>query len=198
MGRKQKDPKRGFGRVCEHCSVPFVAANTYVGRFCSHDCYALHLRERPGSSLEGRFWTKVQKTDDCWQWIGVIRPNGYGQIWNREIQSMEKAHRVSWRLHFGPIPDGMYVCHRCDNRRCVRPDHLFLGAPAVNSADTAKKGRANRGEGRWKAKLTETMVRAIRDAHSRGATQAHLATRFGVTPGAIHLVVTRRNWRHVT
>src|SRR5688500_14070442 len=110
MGRPRKDP-RGFDRVCDTCGTAFVAKNTFRYRFCSHACYAADLRARPGATLEERFWPKVQKTEGCWEWTGVLRDTGYGQIWVRETRSMEKAHRVSWRLHFGDVPKGLFVLH---------------------------------------------------------------------------------------
>ena len=103
----------------------------------------------PVRPLEDRFWPKVQKSEGCWFWIaGGDGPDGYGRI--REGRAGSRfllAHRVAWELTYGPIPDGLFVCHHCDNRRCVRPDHLFLGTADDNNKDMQRKGRASHGDG---------------------------------------------------
>jgi hypothetical protein len=86
-----------------------------------------------------RFWSKVQKSDGCWLWNGRNGPPAARML---IAGRFELAHRVSWRLHFGEIPAGKYVCHHCDNPPCVRPDHLFVGTPRDNMRDMIAKGRA--------------------------------------------------------
>lgn len=147
------------------------------------------------------FWSKVDQTadsDGCWVWHGGYWQDGYG----RYGKTSERAHRVAWELTNGPIPVGMVVCHRCDNRFCVNPSHLFLGTQADNIADKVKKGRQSKGpeHGRYKCcKLTPDDVRAIRKIWSEGGvTQRELAAAFGVDQARISEVVNRKTFKHIT
>lgn len=104
--------------------------------------------------LHERFWSHVKKTDSCWEWLAARLSNGYGKFsdsTNRTIQ----AHRFAYGLLIAPIPQGLFVCHRCDNPICVRPDHLFLGTSQENQKDMKEKGRA-RGSADGKYKLIES------------------------------------------
>jgi hypothetical protein len=105
-----------------------------------------------------RFWKKVDKNGPihpvlgtaCWVWTGYKMPFGHGQLTISKDESCVLTHRFSWELHHGPIPEGIKVCHRCDNPPCVRPDHLFLGTQKDNIQDAIKKGRP--GYLDWKRK----------------------------------------------
>lgn len=138
---------------------------------------------------------KVNPETGCWEWTASKNSNGYGQLMvdKRPIG----AHRISYQLHRGPIFDGMHVCHHCDNRIYINPEHLFLGTNDDNMADRDAKGRGVifRGEGHGSAKLTEADVRAIRAA--KGLTQRQLAEIYGVSGKHICLVRNGKSWAHV-
>lgn len=120
-------------RICPVCEQPFNVRSR--GRkFCSATC-----RNAAAPTLEDRFWAKVDKGADCWEWSAHRMPNGYGII---NIDSSPRlAHRTAWELAYGAIPDELWVLHRCDNPACVRPDHLFLGTAKDNMQDMHQKGR---------------------------------------------------------
>lgn len=149
-----------------------------------------------------RFWTRVERTNDCWLWTGnhFVR-GGYGAFYDDD-QKLKRAHRVAWELANGrPPPSDLVVCHSCDEPRCVRPDHLFIGTQAENMSDMRVKGRGKnpppeRGEHRYNAKLTEADVRSIR-VEAATTPHADLATRYGVNKSLISNVYKRRAWAHV-
>lgn len=149
-------------------------------------------------SLEDRFFAKVLKSmdsDGCWNWIASKYRDGYGRI--QFQRKSVRAHRISWQIHHGPIPDGVQVLHRCDNPLCVRPDHLFLGTHDDNMADKVAKGRQFRpeGEANGAARLSCDEVINIRKLYvGGGRTYQSLAAQFGVSSGDIRLIVTMENW----
>lgn len=113
------------------------------------------------------FWPRVQKSEGCWLWTGAKDRYGYGEWIGVKLpfRGRIKPHRASWLLHFGDIPQELWVLHKCDNRSCVRPDHLFLGTPLDNNQDMAAKGRSARGESQHSAVFAEEQVREIRRSY---------------------------------
>ena len=130
-------------KQCLRCGAIFFGTvregtvNFARRRHCSLKC---KQASTPTIPLERRFWDKVTMGDGCWEWTGTRHSWGYGLLGGRRKVHL-RAHRVSWEIHFGPIPAGLYILHHCDNPRCVRPDHLFLGTHRDNMADMVKKGR---------------------------------------------------------
>ena len=172
--------------------------------------------------LRKRFDSKwiPEPNSGCWLWDAGLGSRGYGQfeMGTHRRQHSVGAHRVSWELHRGKIPEGMFVCHRCDVPSCVNPDHLFLGTPADNTADMMAKGRRRepvvknrrrgdnhpsrlkpeclvRGEAHHSAKLTADAVRHIR---SRPMPGRKLAALYGVAHNTILRVQNGKIWGHIS
>lgn len=143
--------------------------------------------------LSGRFWGKVDKSGECWVWVAGKSSQGYGQIAaGRRGSKMLKAHRVSWELHFGEIPDGVCVLHKCDNPACVRPGHLFLGTQQDNVTDMMQKGRQGKtgpqaGAGA-KLKLTPKQVQSLR-AEGYSMSQQKLAAKYGIGQNTVSRIL---------
>lgn len=149
-----------------------------------------------------RFWASVAPgpPDECWEWAGRRDRSGYGvlSIGPRGAVEPWKAHRLSWELHRGPIPDGLVIRHQCGNRCCVNPHHLIPGTQVQNIADTMQMERVPRGEGHWNGKLTKGAVADIRAGYVAGATRKALAEIHAVGEGAIASVLDGTTWQHVT
>lgn len=146
-----------------------------------------------------RFFSRFTRAEGCWEWQGHPDEDGYGQmrIGKRRVA---KAHRISWMIHKGIVPDGLCVLHRCDNPPCVNPDHLFLGTSTDNNKDRDSKGRGNapKGERVRSAKLTNmTAAQILQDFIPGTTTEAHLAKKYGVTQGAINSLLRGRSWKHL-
>lgn len=162
-------------------------------------------------SIAERFWSKVRKSDWCWVWIGQRSRYGYGvleiarHVSGKRQRRIYKAHRISFTLYNGPIPDGFEVCHHCDNPPCVRPDHLFLGTHAENMRDMVRKGRhwlrhrpgQMQGERNPAATISEAQALEIRQMVSEGARQSEVARLFDVSISIVSRIVNRKTWGHV-
>jgi hypothetical protein len=144
-----------------------------------------------------RFWSAVKKTNDCWIWTKSTNDGGYGQFnFDGDIRLV---HRLSYEIAFGPIPKSLLVCHKCDNRVCVRPDHLFLGTHTDNNRDMFKKGRGHvfdgthmRGERNPNSKLTDAQRREVWAARERGETLQSIGDRYGISKQAVRYTVLNK------
>lgn len=152
---------------------------------------------RPETPIRYRLLARIDfdTTPGCWEWSGAKVPQGYGLI-KRKDGTQLRAHRVAYELANGPIPSGMFVCHRCDNPRCVRPGHLFLGSHDENMADMVAKDRSARllGGSNGSAKLGKEAVVSIRASVN---SYSHIAHQFGVSPSAVGLIKRRERWSHL-
>lgn len=148
-------------------------------------------------SLKDRFLSHVsisENLDDCWEWVGSKLPNGYGHL---KIENKTfYVHRVSYMLFVGHIPEGMLVCHSCDNRACVNPNHLFLGTNQDNMDDMKNKGRQNKvkGEDQGSHKFTEQDIYKIRVMLKHGYKLREIAEIFAVNKSSISAIKTGRRW----
>ena len=173
-------------------------------------CHKHYHRKRNGISLtakgryertlEERFNEKVDKGEsyllwqDCWLWTASKNEYGYGKI--MADGKVKHAHRVAYELYVAPIPDGMLVCHHCDNPSCVNPEHLYIGSHSENIQDRDERGRTQRGETHVRAKLTEVDVLKIRSL-CKVRTRRRLGKMFGVSYGTISCVINRQTWKHI-
>lgn len=151
--------------------------------------------------LKARLLARVKKTETCWNWTGARMPRskhgrgGYGAI--GVGTRVVTTHRLAFELFFGPIPKGTMVLHRCDNRICVNPEHLYLGSAKRNTRDMLDRAREAWGERNGQAKLTEDDIRRIFALRRQRLTQRRIASQFGVTQSAISRILSRECWRRL-
>ena len=188
---------------CQSCGQPFRVFPTTAKKriYCSRDCSEEHRTK----TEPDRFWAMVDMAGDCWTWTGSVNAWGYGAFMPYRARTHVAAHRYSWVLHNGPIPDGLCVLHRCDNPPCVNPAHLYVGTHKNNSDDKRAKGRDFHplGEDHAMSKLRDCDVLRIRELYSfRGVGDGKmsgvaLSREYGVTPETIYAIIQRRNWTHI-
>lgn len=166
--------------------------------FCSLQCKA------DWSTLEKRLLSsyEVDEVTGCWNWTGSLR-GGYGAIKDKKMGY--GAHRISYALHKGPITDGLLVCHTCDNRKCINPDHLWLGTQKDNMQDCSKKGRIVTHEGErfkdghvpYNAVLSEEKVLEIRDMIKTGIRASEIAQIVGTSRHKINDIIRGKSYKHI-
>jgi hypothetical protein len=186
--------------ICE-CGVEKVVYGETIRSGRSRSCGCLkaekssssmkQMRLSQSGSLRDRFFSRFVKLDNgCWQWRSHTDKDGYGVL--PGTRKNIRAHRLSYEIHTGSIPDEMLVCHHCDNPGCVNPDHLFVGTQKDNALDALNKGRHYIGEKNGRAKLTKENVNEILTSSMNGR---QLAARFGVSKSTINNVRRGATWK---
>lgn len=145
-----------------------------------------------------KFWGKVDKTGDCWNWTASLNTRGYGQFRLPNTRKNSLAHRFSFELANGPIREGMMVCHSCDNRKCVNPAHLFEGTAKDNMADMDAKGRRvvalHKGEANPNARMDELSVALLKQLKSTFDIKS-LEKIFGIKKTQIYRILNNSQWK---
>jgi hypothetical protein len=165
---------------CKNSECKNVLYRKYNQFYCSEDC---------------KFWGQIKK-EDCWLWTGELNMHGYGVIFlnYKEVS----AHRYSYKKLKSEIPENMYVLHTCDIRKCVNPEHLFLGNAKDNAIDAMQKDRLRKGSSVGTSKLTEDQVREIRRLHEQeGLKYNEISKNFCITQDMISKIIRRKAWCHI-
>lgn len=149
--------------------------------------------------LDSSFWSKVDKSGDCWLWTGYRMPSGYGRHTINGKEYLTHRLALEWRIG-SRIPPGLCACHRCDVPSCVNPDHLWVGTRRENMIDRTSKGRQAKGETSGASKLSTSAAYAIRAAAAKGGygTQSALARQYGVSRQAVSQLLRGATWRHLS
>lgn len=169
--------------ICPHCEETIACASL-------EDRFSLYVDKH------GPIPSNILCVGNCWIWCGNTR-RGRGCIGVGKNKN-KSAPRVSWEMKYGDIPEGMCVCHQCDNPLCVRPEHLFLGTQAENVADKVAKGRQGRGEKARSAVFSDNDVRSIRLEYiPKKMGYKRLAKKYGVQPATIRNIIIGKTWKHL-
>lgn len=202
--------------ICESCGKDFKwyrGPSQSIPRVCSHKCQGKLVKEwrsKHGFSwndindekllyqLKIGFDERVEKTETCWIWKGSKISRGYGSFHSDGNGKRISAHRLSWTIHNGKIPEGLVVRHKCNNPICVNPDHLAIGTFQDNSNDRIEAGNSGKGSKNCKASLDEEKVKEIKNLLNKGLSGSEIGRRFGVSRTSINAIKKERTWKHVT
>jgi DNA-binding CsgD family transcriptional regulator len=145
-----------------------------------------------------RFHEKWELSDNgCWEWTGALMGKGYGFLKIPGTRKQIGAHRLSFLIHHGPLPDDALVCHTCDNPKCVKPSHLFAGSASDNLQDMKHKDRHLNGARNGQAKLTDDKVRQIHRMNRKGLSQGKIAKSFGIAQSTVFKILNGQRWEHI-
>lgn len=202
-----------FEFSCLVCNKPCIkrrSTNKPAPKYCGYQCY---FKESGKRIRIGKFvWNKateqeridhlkqyfernVIRTDGCWDWKTKSRSERYVRMDYAKDQPKISIHVYSWKVNFGEIPEGMFVCHKCDNTRCSNPAHLFLGTAKDNNRDCVNKDRHPKGERHGMAKLDEDKVKKIRRLLSMKVMVSEIAKQFNVSCYTIYRIRNGKSWK---
>ena len=188
---------------CKFCNKSYTSENYLVKnnktKFCSKSCKSKNaIIKNLGTPIE-RFFKNIkdENTSDCWLWKTYNHNDGYGTLHINRKRIY--AHRYSWIIHYGEIPKGLFVCHKCDNPKCVNPEHLFLGTNTDNVNDMIKKGRKKQAKGNdySRAKLKSEDVIDIRKMMKEGKKAIEIAKLYKITAQHVRIIYRKLNWAHI-
>lgn len=206
--------------ICSTCGVTFPFYKNKgrpIPKFCSHKCRG-HTGFKPGGEfriseateeekmkrLKKSFEKNVIRQEGCWGWNGSKSRGGYGVMTCKRAIGSDRAHRASWIIHKGKIPDGMHVCHTCDNPICTNPGHLWLGTHRQNNDDKIAKGREAKtipprkiGVENSGAKLSDEQVKEIKFLLEKGLTSRDIGKQYGVSKTTILRIKNKTHWKHI-
>lgn len=183
------------------CNCEGASSAHRVGNTCKHERLALEAAAVDSDSpIARRFWSKVDRSGECWIWTAAQFSNGYGHFVSggRAATTNHPAHRFAFELAYGLIGDrALLVCHQCDVKACVRPTHLKLGTKRTNMQEAIDRGQMPVGEDSPSAKLTEIEVHTIRTRYLAGEPSRLLAQEYGIQQGHVTRLVRGERWRHI-
>ena len=192
-------PPKVIRKVRTECSFPGCGRGHKAHGLCNghYNQYRMGrelvpLQSRVVGTTAERFWHYVRQEGSCWEWVGGKYPNGYGRL--NVDGNMEYAHRVSYRIHKGEIPEGLEIRHQCHNRKCVNPDHLLVGTHTENMQDSVRDKKTAWGAAHGSVKLSADQVVDILDDER---SQRVIAEEYGISQPTVSNIKTRRTWGHL-
>lgn len=192
VGYAGRTTKNTLWHVICRCGTTRITRGSRLTSGCSTSCKC-----GDGLTLSERLLNRrvINSETGCWEWHGHSLPSGYGLYTHKKKTFI--VHRLSYETFVGPIPDGMFVCHHCDNPRCFRPECLFLGTREDNTNDMLSKERQARGERVGVSKLVTKDIATIRTMATSGYTQQEIADQFDVSQMTICRIIAGKIWRHI-